>query len=249
MSLRNQIMILCVIGALFITSDSGATNTKNEIMFAQERLTAHIVGISLKEVLLAVAKEAKLDFALNEAIATEKISVWFDKLPLEKGIKRIVRPFSHSMIFDHSGRLIKVIILKSGSTSANVTISGGPHFMPTTGPAQEGFDPSLGPAGRLDEGVPPSAPGPIEGGMSAQPENFDPSLGPAGQPPDEGLSPSGPGPGTEGEMTTQAEDFDPSLGPTGQRDEGLPPSTSKGGGDKMTAQPGAKSQPPSVKGP
>ena len=242
-------MILCVIGALFTTSDSSAANTKNEIIFAQGHLTAHVVDVSLKKVLSAVAKKAKLDFALNEAIATEKITVWFDKLPLEKGIKRIVRPFSHSMIFDHSGRLKKVIILKSGSTSANVTISGGPHFMPSTGPSQEGFDPSLGPAGRLDEGVPPSAPGPIEGGMSAQTEDFDPSLGPAGQPPDEGLPPSGPGPGTEGEMTTQTEDFDPSLGPAGQRDEVVPPNAAKGGGDKMTAQPGVKSPPPSVKGP
>jgi len=248
MRLRNQIMILCVMGALFITSDSGAANTKNEIIFLQERLTAHVVDVSLKKVLSAVAKEAKLDFALNEAIATEKVSVWFDKLPLDKGIKRIVRPFSHSMIFDHSGRLKKVIILKSGSTSANVTISGGPHFMPTTGPSQEGFDPSLGPAGRLDEGVPPSGPGPIEGGMTAETEDFDPSLGPDGRR-FEDLPPSGPGPGTEGEMTTQSEDFDPSLGPAGRQDEVLPPSAAQGGGDTMTAQPGVKNPTSSPKGP
>ncbi len=104
--------------ALFTTSDSGATNTKNEISYAQEHLTAHVIEVSLEDVLTAVAKEANLEFVLNEAIAVKKVSVSFDKLPLEEGIKKIIRPFSYSMIFGPSGQLQKVIILESGSNSA-----------------------------------------------------------------------------------------------------------------------------------
>ena len=191
--------------------ESEASNARNEISYAQEHLTAHVVEVSLKEVLLVVAKEAKLEFALNEAIAAKKVSVWFDKLPLEKGIKRIIRPFSCSMIFDSSGRLKKVTILKSGSHSAKVTVSGkNDDPSPSPGPEDEtaipsegeDYDPSLGPAGQTDEGPPPSAPGPeTEGEMAdlLEVEDYDPSLGPAGQP-DEGPPPSAPGPGKEGEM-------------------------------------------------
>ena len=110
------------------------------------------------------------------------------------------------MIFDSSGRLKKVIILKSGSRSANVTISGGNHSAPS-GPSfsQEDFDPTLGPAGRLDEGLSPSAPGPgTEGEGADLPQDFDPSLGPAGRL-DEGPPPSAPGPVQEGETVASPE--------------------------------------------
>ena len=237
-----------------MTSDSNATNAQNEIVFAQENLTAHVVEVSLKDVLSTVAKQANLEFALNEAIATEKISVWFDKLPLEKGIKKIIRPFSHSMIFDHSGQLKKVLIFKSGSRSTNVTISPGPHSMASAGLSKEEFDPSLGPDGRRieDEGLAPSGPGPGPGGeIAAQTEEIDPSLGPDGRRmEDEGLAPSGPGSGTEGEMTAQTENFDPSLGPAGRQNGGVPPNTAQEAGGKMTAPPGKKdSAAPSAKGP
>ena len=134
--------------ALLASSDSGATNTKDEISYAQEHLTAHVVEVSLEEVLSAIAKEAKLEFVLDESIAAKKkASVSFDKLSLEEGIKKIVRPFSYSMIFGPSGQLEKVIILESGSNSAIVTVSG------------KNDDPSPGPAGRPDKELPPNAPG------------------------------------------------------------------------------------------
>ena len=173
---RSQLTLLWVLGALFTTSYSGAANARNEISYAQDHLTARVVQVSLKEVLLVVAKAAKLEFEFNEEIAAKKVSVSFNKLPLEKGIKRIIRPFSCSMIFDSSGRLKKVIILKSGSHSAKVTVSGK-NDEPSPGPGPEDetaipsegedYDPSLGPAGQQDDGPPPSAPGPVTEGEMA----------------------------------------------------------------------------------
>ena len=203
---RSQLTLLWVLAALFTTPCSGVTSARNKISYAQDRLSAHVVEVSLEEVLSAVSKEVKLEFVLNEAIAAKKVSVSFDKLPLEKGIKRIIRPLSCSMIFDASGKLKKVIILKSGSRSANITISGG-HDSEPSGPSssQEDFDPTLGPAGRMDEGPPPSAPGPRqEGDMTDLPQDFDPTLGPAGRM-DEGPPPSAPGPRQEGEMVVSPE--------------------------------------------
>jgi hypothetical protein len=225
MKLITQVMIFCMTGALLIPLELGAANTKNEISYAQEHLTVHVVEVSLKQVLSAVAKETKLEFVLNETIAAKKVSVSFDRVPLEKGIKRIIRPLSCSMIFDSSGMLKKVIILKSGSRSANVTISGDPDSE-SSGPfsSQEDFDPSLGPAGQLDEEIPPNTPGLGPGGemaISSEGEDYDPSLGPAGRL-DEEIPPNTPGLGPGGEMaiSSQEEDYDPSLGPTGQPDEG-----------------------------
>ena len=165
MKLRSQIVILWVIGTLLVTFNSEASYTRNDIFYAKEHLTAHLVEANLKEVLSSVAKEAKVEFSLNEAIAIKKVSVRFDKLPLEEGIKRILRPFSYSMIFSHLGRLEKVIIFEHGSNSTSKPVSVGDHSDLPKAIIQEDSDFSLGPSGSAresDQGLPSSTPAPWE---------------------------------------------------------------------------------------
>ena len=109
MMLRRPVMILWVMGVLLTAFETEASNARYDILYAQEQLSANVVEATLGEVLLAVTKEAKVAFSLNEAVATKKISVRFDKLPLEEGIKKIIRPFSYSMVFSQ-GRLKSVTI-------------------------------------------------------------------------------------------------------------------------------------------
>jgi hypothetical protein len=151
MKLRSQIIILWVMGTLLVTFNSEANYARNDIFYAKERLTAHLVGAKLKEVLSSVAKEAKVEFSLNEAIATKKVSVRFDKLPLEEGIKRILRPFSYSMIFSPLGRLEKVIIFEHGSNSTSKPVSVGDHSELAKTISQEDYDFSLSPPGSAPE--------------------------------------------------------------------------------------------------
>jgi hypothetical protein len=110
------------------------------------------------------------------------------------------------MIFNASGKLKKVIILKSGPRSANITISGNHDSVPSGPPfSQEDFDPTLGPAGRMDEELSPNAPGPAqEDEMADLPQDYDPTLGPAGRM-DEGPPPSAPGLEQEGEIVASPE--------------------------------------------
>ena len=197
-------MILWVMVILLTALVSEASSASNQIVYAEEYLTAHLVEANLKDVLLAVATEAELEFVINEVIAVKKVSVWFDKLPLEKGIKKILRLFNHSMIFNSSGRLKKVIILESGSKSTIEKISGGHNFSLSIASNQQDSDPSLGPAGRLEEDVPESfAEGPGQGGemnIPVEGVDYDPAVGPTGRR-EEALPEGATGPeGPEDEM-------------------------------------------------
>lgn len=80
------VMILWVMGMFSTAFNNEASKARYEILYAQEQLSGDVVEAALGEVLLAVAKEAKVAFSLNEAQAATKISVRFDKLPLEEGI-------------------------------------------------------------------------------------------------------------------------------------------------------------------
>ena len=175
MKLRSQIVILCGIGALLMSFDLKASKAGNEIFYVKEHLTAHLAEANLKEVLSSVAKEAKVAFSLNEAIGAKKVSVRFDKLPLEEGIKRIIRPFNYSMIFGSLGRLEKVIIFERGSNTTSKAVFVADFSELPKAIYQEDYDPSIGPPGSdpdSDEGLPSI--GPDEGLPSIGPPGSDP---------------------------------------------------------------------------
>lgn len=206
MKFSGQLTILWMMAALLMISDSGAANKENRISYAQGQLSANVVEMSLQDVLSVVAEEAELEFVFSESLAARKVSISFDKLSLEKAIKRIIRPLSCSMIFGSSGRLQKVIILESGSNSVPVTVS------------EKDDDPSLGPAGRPDEELRQNEPGLGPEGETAIPsegEDYDPSLGPAGRLGD-GPPPSAPGLSEEGGMADQPRLKDPGPPEKGQ---------------------------------
>lgn len=158
MKLHNKIVILgLALAGLCVTVDSRALDTKKEIVYAENHLTAHVVEANLGEVLLAIAKAAKVEFIFNEAMATEKVLVSFEKLPLEEGIKRIVRPFSYSMVFGPSGQLKSVFIFEEGSTSAEGPVSAQHRSVGPRGPSPRSIDSAVGPAGP-DKGLSMHAP-------------------------------------------------------------------------------------------
>jgi hypothetical protein len=175
MKLRSYIMILWVMGALFVPFNSDASNTRNEIFYAKEHLTAYLVEANLKEVLSSVAKQAKVNFSLNETIATKKISVLFDKLPIEEGIKRIIRPFSYSMIFSPLGRLEKVIIFENDPTSTSKTVSVTDHFKQSKTISEGDLNPALSLPGSPPESSYEGSPEEDEGLLPGLP---DPEISP-----------------------------------------------------------------------
>ncbi|HID29637.1 MAG TPA: hypothetical protein EYP19_06475 [Desulfobacterales bacterium] len=178
MKLRRPVMTLWVMGALLTAFSTEASNARSryEILYTQKQLGANVVDAFLGEVLLAVAKEAEVTFSFDEAVAARKVSVRFDKLSLEEGIKKIIHPFSYSMVFAASGQLEKVTILKSGLRSAEEPISEAERSKRTQAVSQPDLDPSLGPGGRQggqDEGLPPSAPVPEVPGKEMEGDHGD----------------------------------------------------------------------------
>ena len=180
-----KIIILGItLGGFLFPSSSLASEIKRGIDYAENHLSAHVFRGKLGEVLLAVTEKAKIKFLLNEAIAKEEVSISFERLPLQEGVKKILHQFSYAMIFDSSGQLKSVFVWKKGSTSSEGPVSAryrsaqsapkGPKGASPPGP----IDSSEGPAG-LDESLPESAP--IEGtqGDIQQLNHDDINLSPA----------------------------------------------------------------------
>lgn len=233
MKILHTLFLLGMMGFVYHPLPLSASEATNEIFYAQNQLTVHLKEANLKEVLFAVAKVAEVEFTIHKVIADEKVSVQFDRLPLEEGIKKVLRPFNHSIVFDSSGRLIKIIILESGSKSTTETIFEDHNAELSIALNQQNVAPSHGPGailGQQSEG-PPGEWGP--GSIDLNQQDFDPSYGPGGHL-DE-ASPEGVAgaPGSDGEemrIPMPGVVYDPAVGPTGRLEDKLPENTAGPGG-------------------
>lgn len=67
--------------------------------YTSGKLSANVSGVPLPKALEALSAKTGIKVFLDESLQSEKISTKFENLPIEKGIKRLVHPYSSAMIF------------------------------------------------------------------------------------------------------------------------------------------------------
>ncbi len=99
---------VCIILFLFIsisiTDASGNDKTVNSssvILVKDKLLTVNVKDILLKKVLIEIANQEPITIVLF-APAEELIVAAFSGLPVEKGLKRLLRDFNYTFIYDNS---------------------------------------------------------------------------------------------------------------------------------------------------
>jgi hypothetical protein len=77
-------------------------------------LSVNLKETSLLEVARDIEKQSGVWFRGDETLFQEKISVTFNDLPLEEGLKRILSNFNYSLMFDTKNKVAGVMVMGEG---------------------------------------------------------------------------------------------------------------------------------------
>lgn len=118
MSLRMRfiafgMLILCFLAGGAFCAD----NEPNRVEVHGDRISIHVNGIALREVLEALEEKTGVQFWCDTSVTNEIMFVDFERLPVSKGIEKIICLLNSAAIYDDKGTLRRVIILGKGEHS------------------------------------------------------------------------------------------------------------------------------------
>lgn len=124
---RNLIKGLCLAAALFLSFVSEGKENETEVSFTltvkDNVLNANIENTPLEQVLKKLAQQTDIKAYLRESVAKEEVYAQIDNLPLEEGIKRLLKGKNYVLTYDPASlskdnptsRKIKELRVVSGS--------------------------------------------------------------------------------------------------------------------------------------
>jgi len=91
-------------------------------------LSVNLKDNSLLEVARDIEKQSGVWFRGDETLFQEKISVTFNDLPLEEGLKRILTNLNYSLMFDAKNKVAGVMVMGEGKPAG--ALAGRPGALP-----------------------------------------------------------------------------------------------------------------------
>jgi hypothetical protein len=132
------LMLLLFIGNNITVNPVSATDST-----ASPVIKLNVNNQPLGDVLGAITAETGYKFNINEQWESHPVSATIDNLPLEQGLKRLMRNLNHTIIWD-SNQIITIMVYgKSGSTShqSGISHAAPPRSIPAVTPTEaEDFD-------------------------------------------------------------------------------------------------------------
>jgi len=143
-----------------------------------------LLSVDLKETTLLdvarnIEKQSGVWFRGDETLFQEKISVAFNDLPLEEGLKRILANLNYSLMFDNKNKVAGVMVMGGGAlAAAQPARPGAQPPRATTPPKTTTTRPAPAVRSRPTTSTPPAAtvrrpprviPQPGQGGPASQP--------------------------------------------------------------------------------
>ena len=145
-------------------------------------LSVNLKETSLLEVARDIEKQSGVWFRGDETLFQEKISVTFNDLPIEEGLKRILTNLNYSLMFDNKNKVAGVMVMGEGKPAG--AQPGRPGVQPPRVATPPGTAPRPSPTVRSrpsTSNAPPAAtarrppralPQPAQGGAVSQPPGF-----------------------------------------------------------------------------
>ena len=128
--MSESVLIMALVLAHVITgpghNGSAYANQKElEIQFTEKTLSVHITSMSLKDVCDRIKQKKAIWFSGSEELLKEKVTVQFENLAIDKGLKRILSRMNYTFIYNRHNVLITVIIIgtKDGKSTQTQTIA------------------------------------------------------------------------------------------------------------------------------
>ena len=113
--------IIWVISYFLFSVPAGAENIS--MYFQEANITASLEEAPLKNIFEKVQKETGIWFRAPESLLDERVSVQFENLSIQEGLKRILRTMNHSFLFDQDNNLIGVFIFGKANRIRKATYS------------------------------------------------------------------------------------------------------------------------------
>jgi hypothetical protein len=100
-------------------------------LLSNGQLTVQADGVPLAAILEEISRQGNISIQTQETLAGQMVTIHFGPLPLEKGLKRILKKYNYLATFDKNGNIIKLII----SSKVSAPLSGGYSTLPQVEPA------------------------------------------------------------------------------------------------------------------
>jgi hypothetical protein len=108
--------------SLLVSRCLWAANNANSVEVDRERLTVHVRGITLAELLVSVSEVTGVEFVIDGRLTRVEVSVDFQRLTFSEGIKKIIHSLNlnFATVADASGNISKVFIFSQGTASVTL---------------------------------------------------------------------------------------------------------------------------------
>lgn len=87
--------------------------------FQNDSISADLKNVPLNQILQYICKETNIWFQVKNSLLNENVTIKFNDLPIEEGLKRILANLNYSMSYDAKGKLTGFIIIESSKRSVN----------------------------------------------------------------------------------------------------------------------------------
>lgn len=101
---------------LYFLIVDAAGEEKNLLVFQGGTFSANLVEESLKNVFEKLQKQTEIRFRIPDSEMEEKVSVQFENLTLQEGLRRILRTMNYSLLFDRNNNLAAVFVFGKASS-------------------------------------------------------------------------------------------------------------------------------------
>ncbi|MDR3631681.1 MAG: hypothetical protein P4L42_15275 [Desulfocapsaceae bacterium] len=84
-----------------------------QVLLDNGQLYVQIEGRPLQAILEEIGRQGNITIQIKGTLSDQRMSMAFGPLPLEKGLKRILKKTNYLAIYDNDGKIIKLVILGS----------------------------------------------------------------------------------------------------------------------------------------
>lgn len=92
-----------------------ASEKKNKLVFHGGALSANLVEASLKNVFEKLREQTEIRFRIPDSELEDKVSVQFENLTVQEGLRRILKMMNYSLLFDRKNNLTAVFVFGKAS--------------------------------------------------------------------------------------------------------------------------------------
>ena len=107
--------VTAILMILFYFIMDAAGQERNKLVFQGETFSAILVEEPLKNVFEKIQKQTEIRFRIPESELDERVSVQFERLTVQEGLRRILRTMNYSLLFNQKNKLIGVFVFGKAS--------------------------------------------------------------------------------------------------------------------------------------